>query len=214
LAKPTSDFNFLPLVSMLAGRKVNHIMEEFFGDMDIEDLLLPFFCVSTNYTQACEHVHSHGNLKWAVLASMAIPGVFPPVVRGDDLLVDGGVFNNMPVDVMARTGVSTILAVSLRQPDKPRGSLNFKEVPGTWRNYQLPSLLTTLMVTTALNSDQKMASVLHDVDLVFNPDVSRFGLLEWKSYDLLVEEGYRHAKEVLAKHWPLGPRNSNRMSRA
>jgi len=39
--------------------------------------------------------------------------------------------------------------------------------------------------------------------LLFNPDVRRFGLLEWKSYDLLVEEGYRHAQEVLAKNpWP------------
>ena len=224
LAGPTSDFNLLPLVSMLAGRTVHRILEDFFGDLEIEDLLLPFFCVSTNYTQACEHVHHRGNLKRALLASMSIPGVFPPVIRGDDLLVDGGVFNNLPVDVMARTGVSTILAVHLRPPDKPRGPLTFEEVPGTWsllldwlrpkskRRYQLPSILAILTATTSLNSDQKMAAVLRDVNLVFNPDVSRFGLLEWKAYDLLVEQGYRHAKEVLAKHWPLSPRNNNRAS--
>ena len=67
-------------------------------------------------------------------------------------------------------------------------------------------MLTTLMAASTLNSQQKMTQVVADVDLLFNPDVDRFSLLEWKSYDLLVEEGYRHAQEVLAKHpWPFQP---------
>ena len=64
-------------------------------------------------------------------------------------------------------------------------------------------MLTTLMAANTLNSEQKVSAVAQDVDLLFSPDVSRFGLLEWKAYDLLVEQGYRHAREVLAKHWPL-----------
>jgi NTE family protein len=215
LANPTSDFNLVPLVSLLAGRKVDRALEKLMTATDIEDLVLPFFCVSTNYTRACEHVHFRGNLKRAVMASMAIPGVFPPVINGNDLLVDGGVFNNMPVDVMARTGVRTILAVDLRPQDKQRGPLDFDQVPNTWallldrlrpkaaRRYPLPSILTTLMAANTLNSEQKMSAVAHDVDLLFNPEVSRFGFLEWKSFDLLVDQGYRHAQEVLAKHWPL-----------
>jgi NTE family protein len=217
LSNPTSDFNFLPLISLLAGRKLDRILETFLGGLDIEDLPLPFFCVSTNYTQACEHVHSRGSLKSALLASMAIPGVFPPIVHGDDLLIDGGVFNNMPVDVMARTGVRTILAVDLRPQDKKRGPLNFGELPSPWmllldrlrskatRRYPVPSMLTTLMAANTLNSDQKMSAVAHDVDLLFNPEGSHFGLLEWKAFDQLVDLGYRHAQKMLAKHWPLPP---------
>jgi NTE family protein len=148
------------------------------------------------------------------MASMAIPGVFPPVIHGDDLLVDGGVFNNMPVDVMARRGVRTILAVDLRSPDKSRGALNFAKVPGTWalltdrwrakskRRYPLPSLLTTLMAANTLNSEQNTTAVIQDVDILFRPDVARFGLLEWKSYDKLVNAGYEHASEVVAREWP------------
>jgi len=125
------------------------------------------------------------------------------------------VFNNMPVDVMARTGVRKILAVDLRPDNKQRRELTFKDVPGAWalladrfrpraqRRYQIPSMLTTLMAANTLTGEQKMCQVVVDVDLLFNPDVRRFGLLEWKSYDLLVEEGYRHAQEVLAKNpWP------------
>ena len=59
------------------------------------------------------------------------------------------------------------------------------------------------MAANTLNSHQKTSQVVSDVDLLFNPDVRRFGLLEWKSYDLIVEQGYRHAQEVLAKNpWP------------
>jgi len=215
LSNPTSDFNFIPLVSLLAGRKLDRMVARAFGDVHIEEMWRPFFCVSSNYTRACEQVHTRGELKRAMLASMAIPGVFPPVVSGNDLLVDGGVFNNMPVDVMARTGVRKILAVDLRPDNKQRRELTFKDVPGAWalladrfrpraqRRYQIPSMLTTLMAANTLTGEQKMCQVVVDVDLLFNPDVRRFGLLEWKSYDLLVEEGYRHAQEVLAKNpWP------------
>ena len=218
LSNPTSDFNLIPLISLLAGRKLDRILAGSFDRRPIEELWVPFFCVSSNYSQACEQVHTRGELKRALRASMAIPGVFPPIVSGNDLLVDGGVFNNMPVDVMARTGVRTILAVDLRPDEKQRRELNFTEVPSPWtlladrfrpkerRRYQIPSMLTTLMAANTLNSQQKMTQVLADVDLLFNPDVNRFSLLEWKSYDLLVEQGYRHAQEVLAKHpWPFQP---------
>ena len=219
LSNPTSDFNFIPLVSLLAGRKLDRILAASFARRQIEEMWLPFFCVSSNYTQACEQVHRKGELKRALLASMAIPGVFPPIVSGNDLLVDGGVFNNMPVDVMARTGVQTIMAVDLRPDNKQRRELNFDDVPRPFtllldrfrapsrRRYQVPSMLTTLMAANTLNSEQKMSQVVGDVDLLFNPDVRNFGLLEWKSYDLLVDQGYRHAQEVLARHWPLQRKN-------
>jgi NTE family protein len=215
LSNPTSDFNFIPLVSLLAGRKLDRILARVFGEWHIEEMWRPFFCVSSNYTRACEQVHTRSELKRALLASMAIPGVFPPVVSGNDLLVDGGVFNNMPVDVMARTGVRKILAVDLRPDNKQHRELTFKDVPSAWalladrfrpeaqRRYHIPSMLTTLMAANTLNGEQKMCQVVADVDLLFHPDVRRFGLLEWKSFDLLVEKGYRHAQEVLAKHpWP------------
>ena len=209
-ANPTGDFNFVPLVSLLAGKRFERGLTSLFGSRHIEEMWRPYYCVSSNFTKACEVVHTRGELRRALRASMAIPGVFPPVVSGDALLVDGGVFNNLPVDVMARMGVRTILAVDLRAKVEPL-AFNFTEVPGSWtllgdrlrrlerRQYPLPSLLNILVATSTLGSEQKMSQVAADVDLLFNPDVGRFGMLEWKSYDLLFEEGYRHAKDVLAK---------------
>ena len=216
LSNPTRDYNLPPLVSLLSGRRLGRILDDSpVGGKQIEDLWLPFFCVSTNYTQACEHVHDRGELKRALMASMAIPGVFPPVIHGTDLLVDGGLFNNMPVDLMARTGVGTILAVDLRPQDQPREPYGFDQVPGTVsllldllrprrsKRFGLPSMVSTLFTTTMLGNAPKMRAAAADVDLLFNPDVSRFGMLEWRSYDALVDVGYRHAQAVLAERWPL-----------
>jgi NTE family protein len=216
LSNPTSDFNLLPLVSLLAGRKLDRIVSERCRGHQVEELWIPFFCVSSNYTRACEVVHTRGDLRRALLASMAIPGIFPPVVSGNDLLVDGAVFNNMPVDVMARREVRTILAVDLRPEEKQPQPFGFDELPGTWallvdrlkpaseRRYHVPSILNSLVEASSLNSHQKRASVLGDVDLLFKPDVRRFGLLDWRSYDQLVEEGYRSASRVLAARSNVG----------
>lgn len=214
LSNPTRDYNFFPLVSLLTGRKLDRILHASFPGTHIEELWLPFFCVSSSYTRACEVVHRRGNLKRALLASMAIPGVFPPVVNERDLLVDGGVFNNMPVDVMARAGVQKIIAVDLRPKGNPFGEVTFDEMPRPWtlladrlkrkgqRRFAVPSLITTLMAANTLNSEQKATQVLSDVDLHLKPDVEGFGLLEWKSYDLIVERGYLHTREVLGRGKP------------
>jgi NTE family protein len=218
LSKPTTDYNWLPIASLLTGRKLERLLNDSpAANIDIEDLWLPFFCVSSNYTQACEHVHRGGSLKHALTASIAIPGVFPPVVHGNDLLVDGGLFNNMPVDVMAGAGVRTILAVDVGKQAKPRNPFTFDRVPGTWallldrlrpkasRRYPIPSMLALLVATPTLNSAHKTRAVSQDVDLLFRPDVSGFGMLDWKSYDTLVEIGRQHGREMLAAHWPVHP---------
>jgi NTE family protein len=212
-SNPTGDFNLVPLVSLLAGKRLDRSLLGLFGHRHIEEMWRPYFCVSSNFTKACEVVHTSGELRRALRASMAVPGVFPPVVSGDALLVDGGVFNNLPVDVMARMGVRKILAVDLRPEVKP-SMFDFTDVPGGWtllwdrlrgskrRRFQIPSLLNLLVATSTLGSDQKMSQLAVDVDVLFEPNVGHFGMLEWKAFDRLFEEGYRQAREVLARHPP------------
>jgi NTE family protein len=97
---PLNDYT-LPLIALVRGRKVDARLMEHFGDIDIEDLWLPFFCVSSNLTTGTTHVHRHGPLWRALRASLAIPGLLPPVVEPEGVLVDGAMMNNMPADVMA-----------------------------------------------------------------------------------------------------------------
>ncbi|RLA19319.1 MAG: hypothetical protein DRQ56_05665 [Gammaproteobacteria bacterium] len=90
----------LPVISLIRGRKIEHNLQAALGDTRIEDLPLPYFCISTNLTRAEQVVHNRGSLTRAIRASMSLPAMVPPVFQAGDLLVDGGVLNNLPIDVM------------------------------------------------------------------------------------------------------------------
>ena len=76
---------------------------------------LPFFAVSSDLTTGRIHIHRDGKLWRALRASVALPGILPPVTHHGHLLVDGGVMNNLPVDVMREQagGAGPIIAAGL-----------------------------------------------------------------------------------------------------
>ncbi len=86
----------VPVVSLVKGARITRNITSFFGGLDVRDLWLPFFCVSTNLTRSRLEVHDRLDLATAIRASVAIPGILPPVPFEGDLLVDGGVLNNLP----------------------------------------------------------------------------------------------------------------------
>lgn len=214
LKNPTSDFTFLPLISLFKGRKLREIVsggarEAFGTNAHIEDLWKGYYCVATNYSTASEVVFHRGELVTSILCSISIPGALPPVIVAGDLMCDGGTFNNFPVDVMRqRRGVGTVIGVDLNTAKMKK--IEAQHVPSPWqllidrlkprtsRRYDLPSLAVLLIKTTILYSlsRQKQAKALTDV--YFNPQLDKVGLLDWDAYDQVVEQGYIHAKEVLA----------------
>ena len=211
---PTGDFNWLPLISLIGGRRLRRIVGQAMTELlgfapDVEDLWKNYYCIATNYSQAREQVIGSGPLLEAVLASTAIPGALPPAIVDGDLLCDGGTFNNFPVDIMRRLrGVGTVIGVDLNAR-KPR-RMEFDKVPGTWallrdrlrprrlRRYKLPTLAAYLMNVTILYSMSRAHRAQAMCDMYFNPPLDRVGLLEWKRFDDIVQQGYAHAVEVLA----------------
>jgi NTE family protein len=212
---PTGDFNLMPLVSLIKGVRLRailrHSVETLLGRaVDIEDLWKNYFCIATNYSQAREDILQSGDLQKSILASIAIPGALPPVVRDGDLLCDGGTFNNFPVDVMrTRRGVGTVIGADL-SARKPR-RLEFSEVPSSWallrdrfrprkaRRYKLPALSAYLLNVTILYSMSRQRAAQRITDIYFNPPLERVGLLDWTHIDTIVDKGYEHACEVLAR---------------
>ncbi|QKZ13182.1 patatin-like phospholipase family protein [Spirosoma sp. KUDC1026] len=210
---PTKDYNVLPFISLIRGRRIEQMIQTCISDFTgnptpyIEDSWLTFFALSSNYTRAREEIHTRGPMLKYLLATSAIPGVFPPVIDGDDLLVDGGSFNNFPADVMSRFGVGKVIGVDL-SIDKPR-KLTMEQIPSPTsllrdrfrakrqRKYRLPSLLSLMLNATLLYSSARRNENIQHTDLYFNPDVSRYGIMNWTSYDHIVQKGYEHAVEVL-----------------
>ena len=210
---PTGDFNLLPLLSLIAGKRLFKVIDtaarELLGrDADVEDLWKNCYVVASNYSQASEHVIFRGALVKSMLASIAIPGALPPVLHDGDLLCDGGTFNNFPVDVMrGLRGVGRVIGVDLsfRQPRR----IEHDAVPGTWallrdklrprklRRYRFPSLVSYLMNVTILYSSSRQRESQKLTDLYFNPPLDRVGMLQWEKFDNIVEQGHAHGLQVL-----------------
>jgi len=203
----------LPLVALSSGRRVNQLLAEHIGSTPIEDLPRHFFCVSANLTQAEEVIHDRGALWRAVRASLSLPGIFPPVYADGDLLVDGAALNNVPTEVMrARIGSGSVVAVDLFPDVEPVTAAPFDSDLSGWRvlgrrlnplapPQPVPSVVDILIRSTSLSGIRHKRATLADdrVDLMLHPPLPAIGALDFKAGVALVEAGYRHAVEELAR---------------
>lgn len=106
----------LPRAGLFDGSRVHDYVTRLLGDITFADLRLPLAVTAVDLVHGEEVVLSDGLVADAVRATVSLPAVFSPVRRGDYLLVDGGVLNNLPVDVARDMGAEVIIAVDV-QPD-------------------------------------------------------------------------------------------------
>jgi EmrB/QacA subfamily drug resistance transporter len=205
---PLRDYR-LPRVSLLRGRKVRALLERRLPPT-IEELPLDYFCVTGDLVTGDLIAHRRGPLADSVGASMSIPGLVPPIVMGERLLVDGGVLNNLPVDIMAATGEGPVIAVDVtahfHPPERPRNDGVTDVLPTSRRRVRresraeeefLPRLGESLIRGLLLGSvDTAELARLH-ADLVITPEDGGVGLFEFHQLDLAKEAGRRAAREAL-----------------
>ncbi len=201
---PLSDYT-LPLVSLVSGRKVGLLLRRELGDIDIEDLPLPFFCVSSNLTTGCVAVHQQGPLWRWLRASVAIPGVLPPVFHGGEVYVDGGAMNNLPVDVMRAKGRGPVIGVDVGTDRAFTTDIEATEAPSVWNlfrrkhsGHKRPNILQILWRCGMVNSRTSTQLRRGQSDLLLTPALESLDLLDWKSMDRAIDIGYRDACERLA----------------
>jgi NTE family protein len=100
-------------MGLLGVRRVRAILEDMLGDCTFEQLPIHCAVVATDMVTGREVVIDSGPIVEALLATMAFPGIFPPVQRGELMLADGGIVNNLPVDIAYALGANKVIAVDL-----------------------------------------------------------------------------------------------------
>jgi NTE family protein len=196
-----NDYLF-PSVALVRGRKFVRRLHDIFGEQPIETLPRPFFCVSSNLTRGQVEVHDSGPLYLWTATSMAVPGVAPPVVWREELLVDGALLNSLPVDIMQSlqrgpviaSDVSTggeLRALGIEGPD-PEGLFNWQG-PG-----KRPSLFNIMFRTATVGGQQDAKARAKLADVYLRMPVGGVALFDWKRFDEVIEQGYEHALEQLA----------------
>lgn len=176
-----------PKMGLLRSTKLEQRLSELLNSREIEDLEMPFCAVAVVLIAAEEFVFSAGNAARAVRASCSVPGVFEPVEIDDRVLVDGGVLNDVPVDVCLEMGADFVLGVDLNSDMLPdRRPENVVQV-----------ITASFDVLARRGRERDLGRREKDV-VVVAPELAEFSYQDLKPIDELVQRG----EEAMRKSMP------------
>jgi lysophospholipid hydrolase len=201
----------VPFVSFTTGQKMWDIVDKVGADTQIEDLWQPYFCVSAILNRAEIKIHTRGSLTKSVLASSRAPGVFPPVVWDDDLLVDGGIINNVPVDVMKEySNGGIVIAVDVSPAPESAKTEDYGMALSGVRlmlnrlnpfsaSIYPPSIIKVLMKTIDFSSESYRRKVADAADLYIRLPLEGFRFDDFKRSAEMADAAYREAREFIGQ---------------
>ena len=200
---PLSDIA-LPLIAMTFGEVVAARLKEHFGEQQISDLWLPFFCISSNLTSGSFQTHRRGLLRDALRASIAIPGLLPPWVQDNNVLVDGAVMKNFPTDVMRSLHLGPVVGVDVTrgrnitadQVARPSSVWRWF-LSGQWRKG--PPIVSLLLRTATVSTGRDMIASREATDLLVLPKMDGVEIRDWEAYDEAVDAGQAAMHAALAE---------------
>ena len=209
--KEILDWTF-PLVSFVATEKITRLFRTMFADVQIEDLWIPYFSVSTDLTISKQAFHERGDLWRAVRTSTAVPVAMSPVKIDDHLHVDGSVMNNFPVDKMYDlVEGGTVIGVIVSPVDEVQENItDLGDSISGWRmlvnrlnpfasSLAIPSLAETFYRSLLVNGKRHFWSVHHLVDLLISIDQTGFTFMELERHKEIINLGYETARKTLEK---------------
>jgi NTE family protein len=179
---PINDYTF-PFVALTRGRKVSRLLEREYGEVSIEDLRRPYFCISANLTTGKAVEHGDGRLAHALRASVAIPGVMPPVFCDKGVLVDGAVIDNLPVEAMRKHDPGFVIGCDVG-------------ADGDFGKQRI-NILQILMRAGMINSTSTAAAQRELADVLLKPPLDDIDLLDWQAFDRAIRLGYDYARTAL-----------------
>jgi len=179
----------LPKTGFIEGKKIKDLIKLFIGgDLSFGELRIPFACVAADINTGEEVVIDHGSVLEGIRASISLPAIFTLVKWKGRYLVDGGLVNPVPVNVVKKMGADFIIAVNV--------------IPDLSERLQLktdkePNILSVIVQTTHVTAYQLVKSSLKGADVVIKPKVASIGLGEFHRASELIQEGERAAEEAI-----------------
>lgn len=169
---------------LLSNKNVGKIITDTLGDVKFEDSNIPLAAIATDISTGNKVVLTKGRVADGVMASTCIPGVFLPVEINGELLVDGGIIENIPTATVAKMGAKVIVGVDLNSKNSHKKPENIVEILINAFDY-------TLMNASRLQTK--------DADFLITPDLSSFNLIDIDQVPDLIEKGYEDTKALFAE---------------
>lgn len=213
----------LPMSSLMQSAKLTRFCQEVYGDIRIEDLWTPFFCVSSNLSDGSQVIHETGKLWEVVRATISLPGVFSPVpTPNGDLLIDGAVLNTFPVDIMHERlgGSASIIGVNVSEVPEKFDQYDFGPCLSGWEvlgsrlnpftpTVRYPRIAETLLRSTDIKGIDRLNQTRAMIEILVEPPVSDIALLDFKRYAEISDIGYAEARKVFLRHGLIGVKDED-----
>ncbi|HEY4485767.1 MAG TPA: patatin-like phospholipase family protein [Nitrospiria bacterium] len=164
------------------GERLEQFVRQKISRQLIEDLPIPYAAVATNLNTGEAVVLDRGSVARAVRASSSIPGVFTPVRNGDLLLVDGGVVNNVPVDVARAMGADLIIAVNIG-----------KDVI----NWEVSNIAEITLQAVNIMANEISSFKMRDADVLIEPQVGSIGMMDFSKKEYGIRAGISAAENAM-----------------
>lgn len=186
----------IPFIKPAKSERLEETLNKIYGDiMVFSEMKIPLSVVCTDLKTGREFDFDYGNVAKVVSGSCAVPGVFTPVVHEGMHLVDGGLRNNVPVDVVKKMGANVVFAIDV----------NHLRGTGT----QSLSTISVLSSTIGIMMQSKIDKTLEMADLIFEPSLETFSPLKLEGVDEMIQIGYDTVmanKDKIIKMLKLNPK--------
>jgi NTE family protein len=195
----------LPLVSFFKGRKMRKMLKDAFQDLRIEELPIPFVTSAVDLQSGKEYIFDRGPIVEALIACMSLPGAFPPYFLGEKVLVDGGMVNNVPEDLIRARGADVVLGVNV-SPLQESVSLKIfenKKSSGKswlryfWDNIKYPPILKIMGRTITLEGREITRLKQLRMDLFLNFHLEEFQLFDFVLFKDIIRKGVEETESYL-----------------
>lgn len=227
----------IPRSGLVEGKRIEAFIRDHLGDVSIQDLPIPFACVAADFRTGTEVVLDTGDLVRSVRASISIPGIFKPVYHRDMFLVDGGIVNPVPVEVVRKLGAEFIIAVDICprlpevcmvtsdqwdtgidpqaiEPPDPPESPSHTYIAGLAPQATKPATFPTVfeIIDSSIGVMESLINrdrIAHEKpDVIIRPALDEVGRFDFHKYEVGVREGERAAWAALTEFDHLAGRAS------
>ena len=199
-----------PSASYTTGHEFNRGIYKTFGNSQIEDFWLEFYCNTTNISKSRSEFHNSGYVWRYVRASMSLAGLFPPLCDEGSMLLDGGYVDNLTVAHMKSLGADVVFAVDVGSLDDNLPQAFGDSLSGAWALLNRWNIFSSHPNPPTLSEIQSRLAYVSSIDalerakttpgcLYMRPPIDPYGTLEFAKFDEIYQVGYKYGQEYLAK---------------
>ncbi len=195
----------IPKKGLFKGEKVCRLISKSLKHKDFQGNKIPFCAVATDLFSGKEVILKKGDLTQAIRASIAIPGIFTPVEKEGDYLIDGGVVNPVPINVVQDMKADVVIAVDLNyhfskkkdEPEKSYGKI--KSFFHKWLKPDYPNIIDVLESSVYMMQEKLTEKnlLMHEPDFLIRPELGPTSIFDFHKAKKLIKEGYEKTRQQI-----------------